>query len=72
MEKKEKVFECPADDFTCPYYKDGNCSMYPEENPLLECDEAAYYSEEADTDYYDYCDYEVGYDPYLGCYSDDC
>lgn len=68
--KEEKVFECPAVDVTCPYYKYGNCSMYPEENPILECDEAAYYAEE--TDDYDDCDYEVGFDPYLGCYTDDC
>jgi hypothetical protein len=60
----EKTFECPAADCTCPYYKYGNCSMYPESNPILECDEAAYYSDD--------CDYEVGYDPYLGCFSDDC
>ena len=26
-----------------------------------------------DEDYdYDDCDYEVGYDPYLGCFTDDC
>lgn len=29
---------------------------------------------EEDEDYYedDDCDYEVGYDPYAGCYTDDC
>lgn len=67
---EEKVFVCPVADVFCPYFKDGNCSMYPEENPILECDDAAYYAEE---DYdSDDCDYEVGYDPYLGCFSDDC
>ena len=65
--KEEKVFECPVADVTCPYYKYGNCSMYPEENPILECDEASYYAEETDD-----CDYEVGFDPYLGCYTDNC
>ena len=63
-----KVFECPVADVFCPYFKDGNCSMYPEENPILECDDASAYYDE----YEDDCDYEVGYDPYLGCYTDDC
>ena len=65
----EKTLECPVADCTCPYYKYGNCSMYPESNPILECDEAAYYNDESEIDD---CDYEVGYDPYLGCFSDDC
>lgn len=55
----KKVFECP----TCPYCKYGNCSMYPENNPILECD--AYYN-----NYFE--DEEIGFDPYLGCYTDDC
>ena len=65
---EEKVFECPVADVTCPYFKYGNCSMYPEENPILECDEASY---AYDTGYYD-DSLEVGFDPYLGCYTDDC
>lgn len=29
--------------------------------------------EEEEEDFeYDDCDYEVGYDPYMGCFSDDC
>ena len=64
---EEKVFVCPASDYVCPYYKGGNCSMYPEYDPREECDEAWVYSEE-----FDDCDYEVGFDPYLGCYTDDC
>jgi len=27
---------------------------------------------EDDDDDYDDCDYEMGFDPYMGCYSDDC
>lgn len=46
---------CPADDFTCPYYKDGYCGL---ENAEQECDE--------------FYELEVGFDPYLGCYTDDC
>lgn len=29
---------CPADDFTCPYYKSGFCRL---DNPEEECDEFA-------------------------------
>lgn len=28
--------------------------------------------DEEDFEDFDDCDYEVGFDPYLGCYSDDC
>jgi hypothetical protein len=28
--------ECPAGDFTCPYYQSGACAL---ENPAEECDE---------------------------------
>lgn len=36
-------------------------------------DECEYWCGEAEPedDYYDDCDYEVGYDPYLGCFTDD-
>ena len=62
----EEKFVCPVSDFTCPYYKKGGyCSL---DFPIFECDEAAYYAEEED----DNCDYETGFDPYLGCYTDDC
>lgn len=49
---------CPADDFTCPYYVNGCCDL---ENAEQECDE-----------FYDFDELEVGFDPYLGCYTDDC
>ena len=65
---KNFFFRCPTDDFTCPYYeKNGICVMFPENNPILECDEAMVYAEETND-----CDYETGFDPYLGCYTDDC
>lgn len=64
---EEKIFVCPVNDYACPYYKGGNCSMYPEDDPREECDEAGAYCEE-----FDDCDYETGFDPYLGCYTDDC
>ena len=28
--------------------------------------------DDADDEDYDDCDYEMGFDPYLGCFSDDC
>lgn len=30
------TYYCTADDFTCPYYKDGKCTI---SNPAEECDE---------------------------------
>lgn len=63
------VWSCPVNDFTCPYCDNkGNCTMYPKEMPWEHCDEAAAFFESEIDD----CDYEVGYDPYLGCFSDDC
>ena len=62
------TWSCPVNDFTCPYCGNhGNCMMYPEEMPWENCDEAMAYVEETDD-----CDYEIGFDPYLGCYTDDC
>lgn len=59
------MIRCPMDDWTCPYYKNEICCMeemgagIPEE----ECD--AFYG--IDDDWL-----EVGFGPYMGCYSDDC
>ena len=39
------------------------------DGPILGEDSMGY-ADEPDDDYD--CDYEVGYDPYMGCYSDDC
>lgn len=53
---------CPCDiDNICPYEAEYNrdCEYW--------CSE-----KEPDENYEDDCDYEVGYDPYLGCFSDDC
>ena len=30
------------------------------------------FSYDEDDEDYDDCDYEVGYDPYMGCFTDDC
>ena len=34
----KKHIHCPTLDFTCPYYKEGICTMYPQYNPVAECD----------------------------------
>lgn len=99
-----KVVYCPANAWDCPYWKkDGTCSMYPEDDPIKECDDFAHFWEEGedyvcDTDEdYELMEYEAelrekenlreweiyeeihrqcnddcGFDPYLGCYTDDC
>ena len=37
---KEKFFPCLANEFDCPYYDaNGNCMMYPEFDPVAECDD---------------------------------
>jgi len=79
VEKKEEKIFCPANGWDCPYYHDGDgaCMMKEEEGvgPLHECDDYDYFfgedgifpdEEPADID--DDC----GYDPYMGCYTDDC
>ena len=40
----KKVYDCPVDDYTCPYWqKDGTCGLH---NPTEECDEFMWYEEE--------------------------
>lgn len=57
--------DCPAWDITCPYFQNGSCRMSAmgDGDPLEECD--AFFDYEDDVD-------ECGFDPYLGCYTDDC
>lgn len=77
-----KTVYCPVNGWDCPYYKkDGVCTI---ENPYENCDDYAaiedFFSdlpdeEEDKPDYEDELramDLEMGYDPYLGCYTDDC
>ena len=58
---------CLANEFDCPYYGKGLCHIA---NPEEECDEF-YFDDEGEVDYDDN-DLEMGFDPYMGCYSDDC
>lgn len=60
---------CPINDLECPYIdKLCRCTL---EAPEAECDEYQYYNN-IDIEKEDDCDYEIGYDPYLGCFSNDC
>lgn len=60
-----------CDKINCGYYYKGEdddfpCCHCPDDLHPAPCEE--------EEDYYegDDCDYEVGYDPYCGCYTDDC
>lgn len=59
--------ECPIYDYSCPYCVGGNCCMEEMDgaDPHEECD-AFFGMEDVEGDY------EMGFDPYLGCYTDDC
>ena len=59
--------ECPIYDYECPYCKNGYCRMREMDgaDPTEECD-AFFGREDVEGDY------EMGFDPYLGCYTDDC
>lgn len=61
------MVRCPMNDWTCPYYKKKNCWMEEMEAgiPEEECD--AFYGIDPDDEWL-----EVGFDPFMGCYSDDC
>jgi hypothetical protein len=59
--------KCPICDVNCTYInRFGECTL---NNPSEECDDFAHY--EDDFDYDDNAN-EIGFDPYLGCYTDDC
>jgi len=72
-----KVIYCPVNGWDCPYFDaNGCCMMYPDTDPIKECDDFATFWEEGedyicDTDE----DYEPDepdvdetfYDPYMGC-----
>ena len=64
MKKKEEEkikyrghIHCPANGYDCPYWKDGLCGLWSEEegysDPLIECDDFGAFWDEGD-DYIDY------------------
>ena len=58
MAKERKGhIHCPVNGWDCPYYKEkGICGMYPDADPLLECDD--FYFFWGDDDSMDYICYE--------------
>ena len=51
---KGKIY-CPVNGWDCPYFKsDGSCSMYPDCDPMYECDDFSTFWDEGD----DYVVYE--------------
>lgn len=73
-----KVIYCPVNGWNCPYYDaNGCCMMYPDTDPIKECDDFAIFWDEGE-DYIcnteeeeelpidDDVD-ETFYDPYMGC-----
>lgn len=77
MTAMRKEFFCPTDDWDCPYCeKDGLCALGA--SATKECDEAAFFFEDEDgedeeADYEEEMgDLDMGFDPYMGCYTDDC
>lgn len=44
-----KVIYCPVNGWDCPYYsKEGYCTMYPEDDPINECDDFAIFFDDGD------------------------
>ena len=65
--------ETPCNFGPCPYDAEyyHTCAYYCSESEPEDYPEEDYEDEEYPGDYDD-CDYEVGYDPYMGCSTDDC
>lgn len=69
-----KVIYCPVNGWDCPYFDaNGCCMMYPDTDPIKECDDFASVWDEGDDyivdpeeDYEPDVD-ETFYDPYMGC-----
>lgn len=64
---------CTVNGLDCPYYDEGLCHIA---DPIADCDDFAAFFEswedwESCDDIPDDVD-ETGYDPYLGCYTEEC
>lgn len=64
--------ETPCDFGPCPYDAEYShtCEYYCGANEPA--DDPEIWEDEEETNWEDNCDYEVGYDPYMGCFTDDC
>ena len=68
---------CPVNGWDCPYFKNGVCHV---DDPQEDCDDWQMFFESweewlalDDVPDYEPCyDAETGFNPYLGCYDDDC
>ena len=61
---------CPTNAIDCPYWKEGSiCTIG---NPAEECDEYQACMDDDGGWEIDDCDNDCGYDPDLGCFTDDC
>jgi len=70
--------ETPCDDGVCPFDATYNCDCEywcgaeePQDNPEVWDDDEDEYDYDEDEDEEDY-DLEIGFDPYMGCYTEDC
>ena len=73
---EEKIY-CPVNGWDCPYFRDGGeCGMMEDEGcgPLGECDDYDFFfgDDGMFPDEPDDIDDDCGYDPYMGCFTDDC
>ena len=63
-----------CESMNCGYYWQGEdddfpCCHCPDDGFPAPCEAEDDFDEYDD---YDDCDYECGYDPYMGCFTDDC
>lgn len=47
MTNKGKIY-CTVNGWDCPYYKMGECSMYPDADPFYECEDFRFFWDEGD------------------------
>ena len=68
-ENADGSIDCPVDDFKCTYFQGGKCTL---KNVEELCSDFYYEWEDyVDPEPAD-IDNDCGFDPYMGCYTDDC
>jgi hypothetical protein len=45
--EQNKIY-CPVNGWDCPYYKNSHCTMYPDHDPVDECDDFAFFWDKDD------------------------
>lgn len=66
--QNEQLYICPVADASCPYWREGDVCIMG--RPDEDCDDFIKMREEEAM--WEDCDNDCGYDPYLGCFTDDC